>query len=164
MRAQSAFENSLLQLCGKRRDAASHIAEGCTMPNAIRAGFAYFAIVFAIGFVLGAIRVTIVIPRIGEIAAVCLEAPILLTLAWLICRRIVRRFAVSPGVAARGTMGLVAFGLLMLAELALSITLAGRTPAEHLALYDGLAEQIGLAAQILFAALPLLQGGATAKR
>lgn len=134
------------------------------MPAAIRAGFVYFLIVFAIGFGLGAIRVGFIIPRIGELAATLAELPVMLALAWPLCRRIVHRFGVPPGVSARLAMGLVAFGLLMLAELALSVTLAGRTPAQHWALYHGLAAQIGLAGQIIFAAFPLMQRGATAKQ
>jgi hypothetical protein len=127
------------------------------MTRAIRAGLAYFLLVFAAGFVLGTLRVTLIIPRIGELAAVCLEVPILLTLAWLICRAIIRRFDVPATLGARLAMGVFAFALLMLAELALSVLLAGRSPAQHFALYRQLAHQIGLAAQIGFAAIPLLQ-------
>ena len=134
------------------------------MTTAIRAGLAYFLTVFAIAFGLGAIRVGYIIPRIGELAAVCIEAPVVLAVSWVICRRITRRFAVSSGVAPRLAMGAVAFALLMAAELALSITLGGLTAAQHWALYHGLAQQIGLAAQIGFAAIPLLQRRGAADR
>jgi hypothetical protein len=127
------------------------------MTASIRAGLSYFLLVFACGFVLGTLRVTLIIPRIGELAAVALEVPILLTLAWLICRCLIRRFDVPAVTGARLVMGAVAFALLMLAELVLSVLLAGRTPAQHWALYRDLAHQIGLVAQIGFAAMPLLQ-------
>ena len=125
------------------------------MSNALRAGVVYFLAVFAIGFVLGAIRVTFVIPRIGALAAVCIEVPVMLALAWLVCAAIVRRFAVPPTVAARLAMGGIAFALLMLAELALAVLLFGRTPAQHWGRYHGLAEQVGLAGQVAFALFPL---------
>lgn len=127
------------------------------MTRAIRAGGTYFALVFAVAFVLGAIRTGFIVPRTGAVIAVLIEAPILLGIAWVICRRVTRRFDVSATVPARLVMGLVAFTLLMLAELALSVLLAGRSPAQHLALYRGLPEQVGLAAQILFALLPAIQ-------
>ena len=127
------------------------------MQRAIRAGLAYFALVFALGFGLGVLRVTLVIPRIGETAAVLLEAPVLLTLAWCVCRRLVAALAVPETLGARLLMGALAFAVLMLAELALAMLLFGRTPAEHLDSYRRLPALIGLAAQLLFAAFPLLQ-------
>lgn len=124
---------------------------------AIRAGSAYFLIVFAIGFGLGVIRTLLVIPRFGEVLAVCIEVPILLALSWLVCGWLVRKARVSTATASRLTMGITAFALLMLAELALSMLLAGATPAEHWATYRKLAAQIGLGAQLLFASFPLWQ-------
>ena len=126
------------------------------MSAAIRAGTAYFLIVFAIAFVLGVIRVGFIIPRIGVLAAVFAEAAVLLPLSWWVCGDLIRRFAVPPALSARAVMGLLAFALLMIAELALAVLLFGRTPAQHWASYRGIAEQLGLAAQLLFAAMPML--------
>ena len=106
------------------------------MTAAIRAGLVYVLIVFAIGFVLGTIRVTLVIPRFGELVAVCMEAPVLLALAWPTCRVLVWRFAVPDSPSARAAMGGLAFVVLMLAELSLSTLLFGRTPAQHWASYN----------------------------
>ena len=127
------------------------------MAAALRGGILYFALVFALGFAFGVVRQTLVIPRVGELAAVLLEVPMLLALAWPICRRVVRRCAVPRALPDRLVMALVAFGLLMLAELLLAVTLAGQTPAQHWARYAELPVQIGLAGQILFALIPLLQ-------
>jgi hypothetical protein len=127
------------------------------MSASIRAGLAYFLIVFAIAFGIGAIRTGFIVPRIGALAAVCIEAPVVLAVSWAVCRRTTRRFAVPRGVGARLAMGATAFALLMAAELALSLTLGGLSAAQHWALYRGLPRQIGLAAQVAFAAIPLLQ-------
>ena len=43
------------------------------MTRAIAAAVVYFALAFAAGFVLGTVRVMLVGPRIGEIAAVLIE-------------------------------------------------------------------------------------------
>lgn len=112
------------------------------MAAAIRGGILYFALVFVIGFGFGVVRQMLVIPRIGELAAVLLEVPLLLALAWPICRRVVRRCAVPPALPGRAVMGLVAFGLLMLAELLLAVTLAGQSPAQHWARYAAVPVQI----------------------
>lgn len=123
------------------------------MKIAIRLGVLYFLAVFAVGFVLGALRVSVIVPRLGPLTAVLLEIPIMLASAWLICGWLLRRHTLTaPG---RLVMGGLAFGLLMLAELGLSVALAGRTPAEHWELYRQLPEQIGVLAQLLFALMPL---------
>lgn len=127
------------------------------MLAAIRAGSAYYLIVFVIGFALGAVRVLVVAPRFGDMNAVLIELPIMLALSWIACTWAARRFAVPPDVPARLTMGTLAFALLMLSELALSVFALGRTPGERLAVYGTLGAQMGLAAQLAFALFPLLQ-------
>lgn len=127
------------------------------MAAALRAGAVYFAIVFAVGFVLGTIRVLVVIPRFGETNAVLIELPVMLALSWIACGSLVRRFGVPPHFGARAVMGGVAFALLMIAEAGVSVFGFGRTFAEHLAGYQTAGAQLGLAAQVGFALFPLLQ-------
>ncbi|TAD74130.1 MAG: hypothetical protein EAY70_11640 [Sphingomonadales bacterium] len=45
----------------------------------LRAAIAYWAVVFALGFVLGTIRVLWVIPLVGLIPATLIELPLILT-------------------------------------------------------------------------------------
>jgi hypothetical protein len=97
-------------------------------------GLLYFASVFAAGFVLGTARTLLLEPALGPLLAVVLELPLMLAFAWWICSRLVRRQPrPSPGAAV--AMGAVAFGCLMVAEAALSLGLAGRSLAGHLAMY-----------------------------
>jgi hypothetical protein len=56
----------------------SRRGEEAEMAVAAKAGVLYALAAFLIGFVIGAIRVTLIVPRLGETAAVCLEAPICL--------------------------------------------------------------------------------------
>ena len=126
------------------------------MTAALRAGVLYFMIVFAVGFALGTVRVLLIVPRFGETNAVLLELPVMLALSWIACAWLVRRFAVPPGVAERLAMGGVAFALLMLGELGVSVFGFGRTVAEHLANYRTMSIRLGLAAQVGFALFPLI--------
>jgi len=128
------------------------------MTAAIRAGIAYFAIVFCIGFGLGTIRVLFVIPRVGDLVAVMLELPVMLAGAWLVCGRLVTRWRVPDRPAPRAAMGTTAFALLMMAELALAVLVFGRTPAQHFGGYGHPAGLLGLAGQVVFALLPLWRG------
>ncbi len=128
------------------------------MPRSLAAGSIYFAVVFAIGFALGIVRVVITGPKLGETAAVLLEIPVILTASWFVAKWCVARFAVRSDAAERLTMGLVAFCLTMLAEMAMAVLLFGRTVPEHFATYSHSLGLVGLMAQFLFALLPYIQG------
>jgi hypothetical protein len=127
------------------------------MSAAIRAGAVYFAFVFLAGFALGTLRVLVVAPRLGATVAVLLEAPVILAISWAACGWCLRRLKPPATVSARATMGAVAFALLMSAELGLSVLVFGRSIAAHFADYGTAAGAIGLAAQIGFALLPLVE-------
>ena len=84
-----------------------------TKNSALLAGLAYFAVVFAIGFVFGLIRVKFLVPNLGELVSVMLELPVILTLAWLVCRRLALSWNVPQETGPRAAMGGVALILLL---------------------------------------------------
>ena len=118
----------------------------------------YWAMVFALGFVLGTIRVLWVIPIVGLLPATLLELPVMLGASWLVAGWLVRRFALaSPRQAL--TAGALAFALLMLAECALAGLLSGETPAQWFAGLGQSHALLGLAGQVLFALMPWWRAG-----
>ena len=125
------------------------------MPSAAKAGFLYFAIVFSAGFVLGTLRVFILLPLIGELAAVAFELPVMLIISWLVCRKLVTRFSVPAMASQRLAMGASAFGLLVLAETCLSIFVFNRPAAEYFSLLQTPPGLLGLAGQIACGLIPL---------
>jgi hypothetical protein len=121
--------------------------------SVLLAAAAYWATVFAFAFVLGTFRTLWLTPRLGDIAATLCELPLVLAASWLAARRITRRFGVSaPGAAL--AMGLIAFALLMLAELALAQLLADQSPRQWAASLTTPAGLLGLAGQLGFALMP----------
>lgn len=119
----------------------------------MRAAASYWAAVFALGFVLGTVRVLWIAPALGLLPATALELPVMLGASWLAAGWLVRRFGLAPGGEALAA-GALAFALLMAAECALAGVLSGQSPAQWLA---GLAEPhaaLGLAGQVVFALLP----------
>jgi hypothetical protein len=126
------------------------------MLTVLRAGLAYFGIVFAVGFLLGTVRVLLLEPNFGDLLALSLELPIMLAVSWLACLWIIERFALPPLVMSRLAVGLVAFGLLMAAELGVSLFALGRSLSEHFSLYQRGLTAVGLLAQIAFALFPLV--------
>lgn len=123
--------------------------------QALAAGALYFAVVFAAGFGLGVLRTVVLMPRVGALVAVLVELPIILGIAWVACSRILRHRRLSCGGAC--IMGASAFVLLMAAEAGVSTLLAGRSLSAHLALYAEPPHLLGLAGQVVFALLPLVQ-------
>lgn len=125
----------------------------------LAAALAYFAATFAVAFALGALRETVVAPRLGGLAAVALEVPILLTVSWFTARWAVRRFAVAERASARLVMGAVAFGLLQAVELGFAAAF-GTPPSVYLGAVATAKGALGMAAQVAFALMPLVVGPA----
>lgn len=127
------------------------------MTAALKAGTTYVAIVYLVGFVLGTVRVLLLAPRIGEVAAVLLEAPLMLAVSWIASRWCTGRFSVLPELPPRLVMGGVAFALLILGEVGVSMVAFGRSWEGTLAALLSPPGLIGLSAQVAFGLLPLLQ-------
>jgi hypothetical protein len=123
----------------------------------IKSGIAYFGIVFCAGFVLGSVRVLEVAPRIGALFAVLLETPVILGVSCIACRACTRWFRVPRRLSARACMGGIAFALLMCAEIGLATFLFRQPAMAYLASFASPAGALGLAGQIAFAMLPVLQ-------
>ncbi len=117
------------------------------------AAIVYWAMVFALGFVLGTVRVLWVIPLVGLLPATLLELPLILMASWFAAGWLVQRFAIASGREAL-TVGALAFAILMLAECALAGVLSGETPAQWLAGLGQPHALLGLAGQVVFALMP----------
>ncbi len=117
------------------------------------AGLAYWAVVFALGFVLGTIRVLWLAPLIGLLPATVLELPLILTASWFAAGWLVLRFAIDTASEALAAGGL-AFLLLMVAECTLAVMMMGQTPGQWLADLRQPHALLGLAGQVAFALMP----------
>lgn len=124
--------------------------------TAVKPGIAYFAWVFAAGFVLGAIRVSFVVPRLGVRTAELLEMPIMFMVILFAARAVVRRFALPPRTGTRLGTGILALALLLAAEFSLVLGLQGLTLADYAASRDPVAGTVYLLMLGVFAAMPLL--------
>ena len=121
------------------------------MPDFARAAAAYFLPVFTAAFMLGVVRQLLVIPLTGPLIAVAAEVPVILVLSWWMAGKILRRWPLP--LQGRLAMGALAFGILMLAELALALAL-GQTPRQFIAAMASPAGALGLAGQVGFALIP----------
>ena len=123
----------------------------------LAAGAAHFALVFAVGFALGTVRVLLLVPHLGERTAELLELPLMLAASLVSARLVVRRARLGRP-AQRLFTGLLALALMLTAELTLVLALRGLTLAEYVASRDPISGSAYLAGLAVFALAPLLAG------
>jgi hypothetical protein len=123
----------------------------------LSAGFAYAVSVFPVGFALGTVRVLVLVPRFGATKSVLLEAPVILAASWILSKVTTQRLQVPRDRASRAMMGSAAFGFLMCLELAVSVLVFKKPPTDFFLEYGTVPGMIGLAAQLAYAAFPLIQ-------
>jgi hypothetical protein len=122
----------------------------------LKAGVVYFALVFGTGFILGKIRIFWVAPRNGSRSAELLEAPVMLTVAVVAARRIIRWLAVPTSTPIRLGMGSIGLGLMLLAEFTLVLWLRGISIRQYFATRDPIAGTVYYITLGAFAVIPLL--------
>lgn len=122
----------------------------------LKAGAAYFGLVFGAGFLLGCIRVPFLVPHLGARVAELLEMPVQFVVIVFAARFIVRRFSLPLDTAIRLGVGFVALGLAIAAEFLLALVLAERSVAEYLASRDPVSGSVYLVMLLVFALLPLI--------
>ncbi len=122
----------------------------------LKAGAAYFGLVFGAGFLLGCIRVPFLVPHLGARVAELLEMPVQFVVIVFAARFIVRRFSLPLDTAIRLGVGFVALGLAIAAEFLLALVLAERSVAEYLASRDPVSGSVYLVMLMVFALLPLI--------
>jgi hypothetical protein len=127
-----------------------------TIMQVFEAGALYFALVFAVGFVLGAIRTTWIVPRMGARRAELMEMPIMLLVTIIAARWAVLKFAGPPVLSARIGMGCIALVLMLVAEFGLMLSLRGLSITQYLATRDPVSGTVYYAMLVVFAAMPLL--------
>jgi hypothetical protein len=126
------------------------------MNSTIKAGITYFAMVLGAGFIMGTIRVPLLVPRLGERMAELSEMPAMFVVILLSARFITRRFALPPRTAVRLAAGLLALGLSVLTELLLAALLQNRPVLEYIKSRDPVSGGVYLAMLVLFALMPLI--------
>jgi hypothetical protein len=122
----------------------------------LKAGIAYFSLAFGAGFIMGAIRVPFLVPRLGKRLAELIEMPFMFVVIVLAARFITQRFALPATAWVRLGTGLIALAFLLAAELLLAVVLQDRSLGEYVGSRDPVSGTVYLAMLALFAAMPLV--------
>jgi hypothetical protein len=128
---------------------------GSTVKETFKAGVLYFALVFAAGFVLGAIRTLWVVPRLGVRVAELIECPIMLGVSILVARWVIQRVRIPSLWPRRLAMGCTALGLMLLAEFGFVLWIRGLTIRGYFESRDPVSGTVYLLTLGAFALVPL---------
>ena len=126
------------------------------MAAALRAGFVYFTLIFAAGFILGTLRVSFILPRFGATVAVLIELPVILAICWFSAKWIVEKLAVPAVAADRLVMGVLAFVCLISAETIFATLGVEQMLIGNLRTLTTPQGVIGVVSQMFFALFPYL--------
>ncbi len=127
-----------------------------------RAGI-YFSLVFGTGFVLGVIRVLVLVPRMGERGAELLELPWMICAIVLAARWINRRWVAGANGGRHFCLayGLWALAFLLAAEFLLGYLLRGLSPVEAVLQRDPVAGTAYFVSLAIFGIMPWWLGRAS---
>ncbi len=122
----------------------------------LKAALGYFAIVFAVGFLCGPIRLLMLEPTFGAIGAVLLEAPILLMAMLYAARYVPRKLRLAANAVAHFGMGFGALAMVLVADFGVGMFLRELTPGAIAAQFGTPAGRIYAALLLAFALMPWL--------
>ena len=128
------------------------------MKQIFRAGVLYFALVFAVGFVLGTIRTLWVVPRLGSRTAELIEAPIMLGVSIFSARYLIRRLLFPATWLRRLASGAVALALMLVAEFGFVLWVRGLTIQQYLLTRDPISGTVYFMTLGVFAVIPVFIG------
>jgi len=124
--------------------------------RALKAGVIYLLLVFAVGWILGPIRELWAVPHSWSHLGLLSEAVIMLIAMVVAARWVIRRFHVSRTLPATISMGIVAIGLLLPAEIVGIHWVRGRSVRDYLTGFLTAPGVVSLLMFLLFAAMPTL--------
>jgi hypothetical protein len=124
--------------------------------HVVRAGLLYFAIVFAVGFLFGTVRLLLISPLIGAWYATLLELPVMLGVSYVAARVLVRKMHISKDTYSRLGMGAAALLFMLVAEFGFVVWFQRISVRDYLAAREPITGAAFYLSLLLFAAMPWL--------
>lgn len=128
------------------------------MMNLLKPAIAYFACLFATGFLLGTIRVLLIVPRLGERTAELLEMPFMLVAILIAARWINQQYLSSAEPFQRLGVGFIALLFMLIADFGVGVFLRGMQPLEVITSRDAISGTVYYGMLLLFALMPWILG------
>jgi hypothetical protein len=129
---------------------------GGDLTHIFAAALAYFALVFATGFILGSVRVPLIEPRFGKFIATLIEAPIMIAAIIVAAGYVTASFALAGRRLALSFVGILAVFFAGIADLCVGLFLMQLRFGEQLVYLMTPAGLTYLLLLAIFAAMPLV--------
>jgi hypothetical protein len=136
---------------------AERVSRLSTIGSGAALAAAYAAAVFGAGFLLGAIRIVFVVPRLGARAAELVELPLMLAVSFFAAGWVSRRLGPDAPIGRRFWIGVVALLLLLGAEALTGMALRGVSAHDALINPDPVSGPLYYVSLVLVAVLPALR-------
>ena len=121
----------------------------------LHAAILYFLFVFGAGFVLGTGRVLLLVPLLGERVAELMEMPLMLTVI-VVAASWMGRHRLNGRLSSALSVGCIAMGFVLLADLAVGVWLRGMSAVEVFLDRDPVSGAAYYVALLLFAVMPAI--------
>jgi hypothetical protein len=122
----------------------------------LKAAGLYFVLVFGSGFVLGTIRVLLLVPAVGTRTAELLEMPVMFGVIVLAARWVTRRIEVPPIASRRLVMGGMALAMVLALDFTVILWIRGLSFEQYVEAFDPVAGTAYFVMLGVFAVMPLL--------
>ncbi len=126
------------------------------MKNIFKAGTFYFAIVFAAGFIMSPLRVFFLIPEFGIKTAELVVLPIMLLIIIFSASWIMHRFNLPGRSASSIITGIIALGLMLLAEFSVVLKVQDLSISDYLLNKDPVSSIVYYVTLGAFATMPFI--------
>jgi hypothetical protein len=126
------------------------------MKRILLSSLSYFLLVFSAGFILGVIRILLLVPVFDERNAELVEIPLMLLVIYFSARVTVQRFALLPRQTLYLAVGVVALGLLLTVEFTVVLGLRGISLREYFALRDPVSGTAYAISLIVYTLMPFV--------
>jgi len=122
----------------------------------LRPAVLYFFLVFGAGFILGTVRVLLLVPLLGERTAELLEMPLMLFVTVVAAQWVIRHKMKDHRLSATLSVGFIALGILLIAELGVGMWLRGISATEVFLDRDPVSGTAYYVSLVLFAVMPAI--------
>ncbi len=124
--------------------------------NSFKAIFAYFGLVFGAGFILGPIRLLLLVPRVGTRTAELMESPVMLLAIIGAARWVARRWLRTAGVWRQLGVGIATVALIECGDILVGTLFRGMTITEVFTARDPVSGPVYYALLAVCAVMPCI--------
>ena len=126
------------------------------MKNILACALIYFMLVFFVGFVLGIIRVLLLVPVVGERYAELIEMPLMLITIYYSARYIVNRYSRIERESSYLYVGVIALTFLLLFEFTLVLGIRGISFEQYISSRDPVTGAAYALSLIIYLLMPFI--------